>query len=335
MEKPMNYMKVEVLLEELKDHLVESYGEIDITLTGYNLLNKFTEVSVLEPDKINYEGKLRENPLVIKNEYGEVERVIYKCLAVGYAPNGHICVTSSTLHYNPAAYLLKDLMGVIAEDEKAGKITRENLLTQQEKSQGFCMPFYKNDLVVWVDINNVDVIKAMENFINNQTYAERIAQSLCKRNALKQHPALSNSLSSIEGEEGFRRSRVVLSIPIHKNHTREELIKIAEAEANVNLLDETIIYKETEVLTSESILGFHNHKEEKTINPAPAVEDNKPLKITQNKSETSELLAKLNSLDKNSVQTTFNNYFSKRYDSLEKLNMGELKFLIKKCGGKC
>lgn len=330
----MEKITLEVLLEENKKHLVDIDGELDISVVGYNLLNKFTEISLLEPDKIIYEGREVENPLVIKNNIGEIDEVRYKCLAVGYGPNGHISVTSSMIIYRPEAYLLKDLIGIIVADEKAGRITKESLLKEQEKALGYYIPF-KNDLIVYVDMNNVSVIKAFDRYIENRLFAERIAQSLCKRNALKQHPALSNILTEIEGEEGFRRSKVKLTVPLHDNLTREQLIKLAETEANVKLLGTNIEYKETELLTSEKMLGINNSSSSNTasntaVNNSSSKQEAK--KTNENKSEEYKtLLNKVMSIDKNKRDNVFKTYFIKKHKSYSELNEGELKFIIKQC----
>lgn len=250
-------MKVTCLLEESKEQLNEVVdGNIDISATGYNYLNKFTSLSILEPARLVVNGNEVENPYVVRDVNGGTQDVYYKCICCGYSPMGNIVATSSFIHFSPHDYLVKDLMEAVVTDEKAGKVTKEPFLTDNDM-QNYVTPF-KDDLVLVANLMNVEVLHALDEYSKNRQFAERIAQTICKRNALKQHPALTNVLTSIQGEPGFRKAKVTLQVPLVNGLSREQLVSVAEDLENVKI-DDGIEFRELAPISSEEMLGLKDN----------------------------------------------------------------------------
>jgi hypothetical protein len=316
---------VELTLQESLLQLNDINGEVDISALGYNLCNKLTGISLLEPHKILIDGAEKENPVIKRNSFNEIVEVYYKCLAVGYGPSGNIVITSSTISYRPDDYLTKDLMSVISKDEMAGKLTRLSLLTEEEKNTGYCAKIESKNIVIYANMEHPEIIKVFDSYVNNLTFAERTAQTICKRNALKQHPALSNILTSVSGEEGFRKALIRLSIPEREDLTKEDLIRLTESENNVTILGEGVIYRETELLTSSSMLGLDVNN----ISSQP-LETNKedPKAVEARKLSLLEEIKKIDSPTRNAV---FKDHYKDKYNSFSDLNEGQLKFIIQNC----
>lgn len=218
-----------VLLSEQRGHLLEIQGKVMITAAGYNELNKIPGISIITPNNLTLpDSRTVVNPYpVIDRDSGSISKVWVKKLGVGLSPIGNMVITSSTLLYDIRMYFVQDLMKKVQYNHDAGRICIESMLTEEEKTNGIFQKFEGN-MGVWGNVENPDVLKALNTFINNKLFAERKAQTIAERNVLKKHPALSKVYVEAQGPEGARVARVPVIGYTH-DLSREELEEIAEA----------------------------------------------------------------------------------------------------------
>lgn len=221
-------VKGKVNLLESKGHLAEIQNKVMITEAGYRELNKIAGISIITPEKLTLpDGQVVVNPYpIIDPESGTISKVWVKKLGIGYSPTGNLVITSSTLLYDIKMYLIQDLAKKVQYNKDAGRICMEQMLTEDEKRRG---AFFKIEgfMGVWVDLSHKEVIKALDTYINNKLFAERKAQTICERNVLKKHPALSTTYVEPQGPQKGRYAQVTV-IGFTSDLSKDELMYIAE-----------------------------------------------------------------------------------------------------------
>lgn len=181
-------------LEEVKGELANIQGSMTITAAGYNSLNRIASISIFTPEKLTLpDGQIVVNPYpIFDQESGTIEKVWVRKIAIGYAPSGNLVMTSTTLLYDIKLYFIQDLIKKIKNDKSVGKITVENLLTDEERKKGI-FESVQGKMGVWANLENIDALKCFETFVQNKLFADRKAQTVAERNVLKKHPALAFS----------------------------------------------------------------------------------------------------------------------------------------------
>lgn len=221
-------VKGKVNLLESKGHLAEIQNKVMITEAGYREMNKIAGISIITPETLTLpDGKVVVNPYpIVDPESGTISKVWVKKIGVGYSPIGNMVITSSTLLYDIQMYLIQDLAKKAQYNKDLGRLCMEQMLTDEDKNKG---AFFKieGSMGVWVDLGHKDVIKAFDTYINNKLFAERKAQTICERNVLKKHPALSTTYVEPNGNKGNRNGQVTV-IGFTTDLSKEELMQVAE-----------------------------------------------------------------------------------------------------------
>jgi len=221
-------VKGKVNLLEQKGHLAEIQNKVMITEAGYREMNKIAGISIITPQNLTLpDGKNVVNPYpIIDPESGTISKVWVKKIGIGYSPTGNLVITSSTLLYDIKMYLIQDLAKKVQYNKDAGRFCMEQMLTEDEKARG---QFYRIEglMGVWVDLNHKEIIKAFDTYINNKLFAERKAQTICERNVLKKHPALSTTYVEPQGPAKQRASQVTV-VGFTSDLSQEELMEVAE-----------------------------------------------------------------------------------------------------------
>jgi hypothetical protein len=191
-----------ITLYEEKGHLAYIQGKAMVTAAGYYELNKIGGLSIITPETLLLpDGTKVPNPYpIIDEKSGSISKVWVKKYAIGCGPTGNMVMTSSTLLFDITMYLIQDLMGNIKGNKKAGRVCMESFLTDEEKKTGIFQRI-QGDMGIWVNINEPDILKSLNTFVNNKLMAERKAQTICERNAMKKHPALSVGGIIAQGNE--------------------------------------------------------------------------------------------------------------------------------------
>ena len=221
-------VKAQVRLDERKGHLAEIQGKVMITGAGYNEMNKVAGVSVVTPEKITLpDGSMVVNPYpIIDLISGSISKVWVKKMAIGLSPIGNLVITTSTLLYDIQMYFIQDLVKKIKFNAAAGRLCMESMLTDQDKQKGI---FYRieGDLGVWADFSHKEILTCIETFVQNKLFAERKAQTIAERNAMKKHPALATTLVIPTGPEKARTA-VVNVVGFSHDFSQQELLDIAQ-----------------------------------------------------------------------------------------------------------
>lgn len=221
-------IKGHMKLEERKGHLSVIQGKAMITAAGYNEMNKVAGISIITPEKLTLpDGNMVVNPYpIIDPDSGTIDKVWVKKTAIGFSPIGNLVMTSSTLLYDIRMYFIQDLNKKIQRNKRAGRMCMENTLSEDEKKKGMFLRI-QGTMGLWADLNEADILKCMDTYIQNKLFAERKAQTIAERNCLKKHPSLSQIYVDASGTEHNHYGYVDV---IGYNHdlTREDLLKLAQ-----------------------------------------------------------------------------------------------------------
>ncbi|MBU3205179.1 hypothetical protein [Clostridium algidicarnis] len=217
-----------VKLEEKKGHIAVIQNKAMITATGYNSMNQFAGVSIITPEKLTLpSGDIVVNPYpIIDPESGTIDKVWVKKTAIGYSPTGSLVMTSSTLLYDIRMYFIQDLNKKVQYNKGAGRMCMEQMLTEEEKKKGMFLPI-QGKMGIWVDLTHQEILKCMDTYIQNKLFAERKAQTIAERNALKKHPALCQVYVDTQGADKNKVGFVDV-IGFNSDLTREDLLKLSE-----------------------------------------------------------------------------------------------------------
>lgn len=227
-----------VKLEEKKGHLAVIQGKAMITAAGYNAMNQFAGISIITPEKLSLpDGNIVVNPYpIIDSASGTIDKVWVKKTAIGYSPTGNLVMTSSTLLYDIKMYFIQDLNKKVQYNKNAGRMCMEETLTDDEKKKGMFLKI-QGTMGIWVDLTNTDILKCMDTYIQNKLFAERKAQTIAERNALKKHPSLCQVYVDPEGPDKSHYGYVDV-IGFNSDLTREDLLKLAQIADEGKMVEE-------------------------------------------------------------------------------------------------
>lgn len=214
-------------LEEKKGEIAVIQGKCMITAAGYNTCNKVAGLSIITPEKLTLpDGSVVVNPFpIIDKASGSITKVWVKKLAVGYSPIGNIVITSSTLLYDINMYFIQDLIKKLKQNSKVGKICDERMLTDEEKRTGIFMKI-DGTIGIWANLADKDVMSCVETYVQNKLFAERKAQTICERNVMKRHPALSQIYVDAQGPDKGKTGYINIIGYTH-DMTKEDLLLLA------------------------------------------------------------------------------------------------------------
>lgn len=220
-------VKGKIRLEERKGHLAVIENKVMITAAGYREMNRLASVSIVTPNQLTLpDGKIVVNPYpIIDGHSGSISKVWVKKFGVGLSPIGNLTITSSTLLYDITMYCVQDLAKKVQFNKGAGKICLRSGLSEAELKNGIFLPI-EGELGVWADYNHAEILKGLNTFIQNKLFAERKAQTVCERNVLKMHPALSQVYVEPQGPEKGKWADVIVVGWTH-DFTKEDLLNFA------------------------------------------------------------------------------------------------------------
>lgn len=267
-------LKGRIKLEEKKGHLSVIQGKAMITAAGYNEMNKIAGISIITPEKLTLpDGNIVVNPYpIVDPESGTIDKVWVRKTALGFSPIGNLVMTSSTLLYDIRMYFIQDLSKKIQKNKNAGRMCMEQMLTADEKKAGMFLKIQAS-MGIWANLNDIDVLKSMDTYIQNKLFAERKAQTIAERNCLKKHPALAQVYVDAVGAE-YNRSGYVDVIGYNHDLTREDLFKLAQmAERGDNISEyngikvDVIDANTIDEVTEEDVMTARD--EEEVVNEIP------------------------------------------------------------------
>lgn len=189
---------VPLTLEE--NHLYVVQGKVRVTADGYTRLNTFAGITTVTPEEIVVDGMARPNPYIERNPRNGnvIDRVHCRVVALGHSATGNLVALDYRLRFDPTAYFIRDLkqrqrynpkdvldmlQSEFDEEKKAGK----------RRGWSFYAVAPAGDDFVGIAVNwsNKDVADKLKDQTELTLFAERRAQTICRRNALRHHPAIA------------------------------------------------------------------------------------------------------------------------------------------------
>lgn len=241
----MKKIKIELTLKEEDGLIISSqFSGVELTLEGYFYLNKIVGASILLPEKIFFDGEERSNPYIISQDGDIIETV---ATAIAVSKNEKTLTTSATVRCNVETMFKNDLVNAIATSQEAGYFAKKG--TIQEDDQHLIRHLGK-DIDIVVNLNNIEVFKAIEKYSTNKTYGERLAISLAQRNALKKLPEFNQPIN-FKGKYGARTAFITLPFYFDKEEDIKNIILTAK-EMNANIITSNLINIDNEVVIDES-----------------------------------------------------------------------------------
>lgn len=227
-------IKGKLKLEEKKGQIVDIQGKVMVTAAGFYELNKIASVSIITPEKLELpDGSIVVNPYpILDKESGSISKVWVRKISVGYSPTGTLTIVSNTLLYDPKMYLIQELVKKVKKTKGIGRICMKHTLTDDEKQYGSFFNI-EGELGISVDLRSPDVLNSIDNYVQNKLFCERKAQTICERNVLKKHPALSTIYVNAEGP---MRNKVA-SVPVvgyTHDLSKEDLEKLSSMDIKKN-----------------------------------------------------------------------------------------------------
>lgn len=259
-----------VNLYESKGQLVEEDGEFSITLDGINHLNRVTNINLVPPSFLTLpSGKRVGNPYIETDSVSDsINKVWAKKYAIGYSPTGNLVITGALVIFDAKMYFLHNCIEVINKNKDAGRLCCKSNISDEEKNGNYSFFFLAEDLGVLINNSNIEIINCIQQFSKHKKYAQRIAEGMAERNALRKHPSLSVPLQ-IEGTEGNHVAKVTL-VGYTNNLTQLELLNaIKQIESSKD--DRVIIADDITNKTYSKCLEKDNEKVTKKTN-APTIE---------------------------------------------------------------
>lgn len=178
-----------------------------ITAVGYYHLNKWANVQIVTPPTVLVDGAEQPNPYMRMTSEGAVEYVYVRKIAIGRSPLGNWVAIDQTLYFNPELMFRRDILnawkgwGNDAKPKDWGRLVRLDALSDEDRNNptSFFVP-YGGGLVLEVDLTHIDVATKLSDHANMILYADRRAQTMAERNALKKHPAIAAQAVELDGE---------------------------------------------------------------------------------------------------------------------------------------
>ncbi|OMD87780.1 MULTISPECIES: hypothetical protein [Paenibacillus] len=247
-----------IRLTNADGHLIQfDDGEWGISAEGYRACNLVAGISTITPDTIHLaDGREVSNPYIeFDPETGTADKFWSQKITIGMSPSGKPIVSSATVLFDIRVRFVKELMQKIEENRDAGKLCMEGTLTEEEIRSGIFMAF-QGKLGVYGRHDNIDVIRVIQNLINNKEHGDKIVQTLAWKSSIKQQPSMP--LAKLKAYNGVAD---VLVIGYKDTFDETKLNEIAAefqqtgSVAGAEVIEETINASEESIETEDSFLS--------------------------------------------------------------------------------
>lgn len=181
-----------VRLSKDEGHLMQlDDGEWGISAEGYRACNLVAGISTITPDTMRLsDGREACNPYIEFDPItGTADKFWSQKITIGKSPSGNTIVSSATVLFDIRVRFVKELLQKIEENRDAGKLCMEGTLSEDELRSGIFMPFQGN-LGVYGRHENIEVIRVIQNLINNKEHGDKIVQTLAWKASIKQQPSM-------------------------------------------------------------------------------------------------------------------------------------------------
>lgn len=191
-----------VPLDLRRKEIVSIEGNFMITAIGYDRLNKIAGLSVVYPPSTPYTFMLdgipdtREvgNPFIeYDDETGAIRTISVTCLALGLSPIGNWCITHERLRFDLNRYFAMDAWSKVKRNTACGGFESQALYEKRDEKEYYIFVKVMPGWGLSLDSRHAEVQKILTTHFNRQKFAERIASTICRRNAMKRHPAIAKT----------------------------------------------------------------------------------------------------------------------------------------------
>lgn len=204
-----------------------------LTAEGYEYLNKFAGLKVVNEPTFELNGQTFTNPAILLDETNRKQAVYYKLTLYGYGPDGTLSFSPVLIHYNATDELISSIISKIQYNDKMGQMIAKDDFPEYKKEHKYSM-FFPTDQIgdmvlgIAVDVSHPEFLKLRgvhQEKINN---LEKKIQTVAKRNAYRKHSA--TAVYSVNPEKKFDKDGKFIDL-IHK----ERIIQWIDVDLNEEL----------------------------------------------------------------------------------------------------
>jgi hypothetical protein len=191
-----------VPLDLRRKEIVSIEGNFMITAIGYDRLNKVAGLSVVYPPSTPYTFMINGvpdtrdvgNPFIeYDDETGAIRTISVTCLALGLSPIGNWCITHERLRFDLNRYFAMDAWSKVKRFKEVGQFQSKNIYDKRDDKDFYLFIKVMPGWGLALDTRHAEIQKILTTHFNRQKFAERIASTICRRNAMKRHPAIAKS----------------------------------------------------------------------------------------------------------------------------------------------
>lgn len=263
-------IKMNVTLTEGKKEIYKIGEKWCISASGYDKLNQAAGLSVVAPKTINLDGRNTGNPHFEFDMHKQnLRAVTVRRIVVGPSPIGNLVAIERLLRFDVDMYFLEDLQFKVKKRAGAGGYGTHEVKPSTISNKDSAVMFPLGPAALWVDVSHVDIQDAFREHIRRCKYAERMATTMCERNAFASHPAIARR--HVEPVGG------VVVVPVFGgrmivNQDRIKELMAAFEEGDFTKVEEVEVVTATEVETPalEEVLTA---SEEDELSPSGETED--------------------------------------------------------------
>ena len=172
-----------------------------ITSYGYDSLNKIAGLTTIYPPRIPITVDRRgfpetvnvENPYIEYDNDGAIRVITVECYAIGLSPIGNWVITQERLRYDLRQYFISDIWAKVKKLPATGKFISEETRDKRDDQDEHMWIKVMANWGMFIDPRHEEISKVLTGHLTRQKFAERIASTICRRNAMKRHPAIGKS----------------------------------------------------------------------------------------------------------------------------------------------
>lgn len=188
-------------------------GNYSITAQGYGALNRVAGVNMVTPPWLELrDGERVPNPFLVREKDAltgmtRTRGVWVRKIAVGPTPMGNLAAVDAKLYFDLDVYFLQDILVKIKWSPECGDVVMLNGITDDDRKKFLVIP-WEYGLCIKANPAHKEIRSLIETQVQRQKFAERIATTICERNALKKHPAIACQNITATGNEGDKKVSV-------------------------------------------------------------------------------------------------------------------------------
>ncbi len=176
-------------------------GGTMITSYGYDSLNKIAGLTTIYPPRIPITVDRRgypetvdvENPYIEYDDDGAIRVITVECYAIGLSPIGNWVITQERLRYDLRQYFISDIWSKVNKFPASGKFISKEVQEKREDRDSHMWMKVMGNWGLFIDPRHAEITKVLTGHLTRQKFAERISSTICRRNAMKRHPAIGKS----------------------------------------------------------------------------------------------------------------------------------------------